>query len=29
LSHGHTCLSACRDGTQLSFELERRMILIE
>jgi hypothetical protein len=29
LSHGHTCLSADWGVTQLNFELERRMILIE
>ena len=29
LSHGHTCLSVGGRVTQLSFELERRMILIE
>ena len=29
LGHGHTCLSGCWNFTQLSFELERRMILIE
>ena len=29
LGHGHTCLVSCADVTQLSFVLERRMILIE
>jgi hypothetical protein len=29
LSHGHVCLSSSADVAQLSFELERRMILIE
>jgi len=29
LGHGHTCLSADWGVTQLNFELERRMILIE
>jgi hypothetical protein len=29
LSHGRTCLSQCGLGPQLSFELDRRMILIE
>jgi hypothetical protein len=28
LSHGHTCLSWCLGVTQLSFVLERRMILM-
>jgi hypothetical protein len=28
LGHGHTCLSSCLGVTQLSFVLERRMILM-
>ncbi len=28
LGHGHTCFSWCLDVTQLSFVLERRMILM-
>jgi hypothetical protein len=28
LGHVHTCLSWCLDVTQLSFVLERRMILM-